>query len=238
MRCDSARHGERLYNFSSSASAFGSVTGASRCGNVYGPLNTRKDTKIFNATSAVRTAKSAFSKIKVDALTVSGQEALVFQPRVMAEVHEQTQLAIRCAEIIQDLRTVLVSQLRDRFDFKKYFFVANEIRTECLNQCTAAILQRLRWLRQKWNSLEFQLDLEALMINLLEKPAALILVNGKARPEDRVAFIFVNQFCFFFFSRHWCVSWAKTGGFKTAAPCSTARAEHPALSDRSQALCR
>ena len=136
MRCDSARHGERLYNFSSSASAFGSVTGATRCGNVYGPLNTRKDTKIFNATSAVRTAKSAFSKIKVDALTVSGQEALVFQPRVMAEVHEQTQLAIRCAEIIQDLRTVLVSQLRDRFDFKKYFFVANEIRTQCLYQCT------------------------------------------------------------------------------------------------------
>ena len=148
----------------------------------YGPLNTRKDTKTFNATSAVRTAKSAFSKIKVDRLTVSGQEALVFQPRVMADVHEQTELAIRCAEIIQDLRTVLVAQLRDRFDFKNYFFVANEIRTECLNQCTAAILQRLRWLRQKWNSLEFQLDLEALMINRLEKPAALISVNGKARP--------------------------------------------------------
>jgi hypothetical protein len=62
----------------------------------------------------------------------------------------------------------------------------------------------------KWNSLEFQLDLKALMINRLEKPAALISINGKARPENRVAFIFVNQFYLFLFSCHWCVSWAKT----------------------------
>jgi hypothetical protein len=34
------------------------------------------------------------------------------------------------------------------------------------------------------------------MIKRLEKPAALISINGKAGPDDRVAFIFVNQFCF------------------------------------------
>lgn len=62
----------------------------------------------------------------------------------------------------------------------------------------------------KWNSLEFQLNLKALMINRLEKSTVLISIDSKARPEDRVAFIFVNQFCFFFFSCHWCVSWAKT----------------------------
>ncbi len=105
---------------------------------------------------------------------------------------------------------MLIYQLGNCFDFNDDLVAANEIRTECLNQCAAAILQRLRWLRQKWNSLEFQLDLKALMINRLEKPAGLISINGKARPEDRVAFIFVNQFYLFFFSCHWRVSWAKT----------------------------
>lgn len=89
---------------------------------------------------------------------------------------------------------MLIYQLGNCFDFNNDLVIANEIRTECLNQCAAAILQRLQWLRQKWKSLEFQLDLKALMINRLEKPAALISINGKARAENRVAFIFVNQF--------------------------------------------
>jgi hypothetical protein len=147
-----------------------------------GPRNTRKDAK--------------FSEPQINSSLASGQETLVFQSRIMAEVNQQTQLATGCAEIIQDLRAVLIAQLRDRLDFENYFFVANEIRTEGLNQCAAAILQRLRWFRQKWNSLEFQLDLKALMINRLEKSAALISINGKARPEDRVAFVFVNQSVF------------------------------------------
>jgi len=58
----------------------------------------------------------------------------------------------------------------------------------------AAILQRLGWFGQKWNSLEFQLDFQALMMNRLEKPPAFISINGKVRADDRVAFIFVNQF--------------------------------------------
>ena len=129
-----------------------------------------------------------------------GQEALVFESRIMAEVHEQTQLATGCAEIVEELRPMLIYQLGNCFDLNDDLVIANEIRTECLNQCAAAILQRSRWFRQKWNSLELQLDLKALMINRLEKPAALISVNGKARAEDRVAFLLVNQFCFFFFS--------------------------------------
>jgi hypothetical protein len=92
-------------------------------------------------------------------------------------------LAVGCAEIIQDFRAVLIAQMRDRFDFENYFFVANEIRVECLNQCAAAILQRLRWFRPKWNSLKFHLDLQALMIDRLEKPAALISINDKAGPR-------------------------------------------------------
>lgn len=113
-------------------------------------------------------------------------------------------------EVINVLAFGAVYAEVNRLDLENYFLIAYKIRLECLNQCAAAVLQCLRWFRQKWNSLKFELDLQTLMINRLEKPAALISINGKARPDDRVAVIFVNQFCFFFLSCHWCVSWAKT----------------------------
>jgi hypothetical protein len=112
-----------------------------------GPRNTRKDAK--------------FSEPQINSSLASGQEALVFHSRVMAEVHEQTQLATGYAEIVEELRSMLIYQLGNCFDFNNDLVVANEIRTESLNQCAAAILQRLRWLRQKWNLLKLQLDLKA-----------------------------------------------------------------------------
>jgi predicted NUDIX family NTP pyrophosphohydrolase len=43
-----------------------------------------------------------------------------------------------------------------------------------------------------------------------ESRTAFMSIQGKARPEDRVAFSFVNQFYLLLFWCHWCVSWAKT----------------------------
>jgi hypothetical protein len=148
---------------------FVSITGASPAGDVLRPTK--------------HTKRREISEPEIDSSLASGQEALVFESRVMAEVHEQPQLATGCAEIVEKLRSMLIYQLGDCFDFNDDLVVANEIRTECLDQCAAAILQRLRWFRQKWNSLEFQLDFKALMINRLEKPASLISINGKARAE-------------------------------------------------------
>ena len=142
---------------------------------------------------AAGTKDAKFSELEIDSSLASGQEALVFHSRVMAEVHEETQLATGCAEIVDELRSMLIYQLGNCFDLNDDLVVANEIPTECLNQCAAAILQRLRWLRQKLNSLKLQLDLKAVMINCLEKSTALVSINGKARTEDRVALIFVNQ---------------------------------------------
>jgi hypothetical protein len=118
-----------------------------------GPRNTRKDAK--------------FSELEIGRFAVSGQEALVFNSRVMPEIDEQTQLAGGCAQIIQNLRAVLIAQIRNRLDLENYFSVADKIRVECLNQCAATVLQCLRWFRQKWNSLKFELDLQASII----KPA-------------------------------------------------------------------
>jgi hypothetical protein len=63
-----------------------STTGASRRAEVFcGPRNTRKDAK--------------FSEPEIDRFLASWQEALVFQSRIMAEVHEHTQLAITAVQI-------------------------------------------------------------------------------------------------------------------------------------------
>jgi len=117
----------------------------------------------------------------------------------MAEVHEQTQLAAGCAEIVEQLSSMFIYQLGNCFDFDDDLVVANEIRTEFLNQSATAVLQCLLWLREKWNPLEFQLNFQTLVVDRFVKTAALVLINGKTGPDDVIAFVLVNQFCFFFF---------------------------------------
>jgi len=46
---------------------------------------------------------------------------------------------------------------------------------------------------RKGNFLRFKFDLQALVINRFEEAAALLFVNGNARADDGVAFVFVNQ---------------------------------------------
>ena len=112
----------------------------------------------------------------------------------MAEVHEQAQFAARCAKIVQDLSAVFINQRGHRLDLDNDFFVANEIRGECLNECTSAILQCLRRFREKWNPLGFELNFQTFVIDRFEKTAALIFVDSKAGADDCVAFLLVNQF--------------------------------------------
>ncbi len=54
------------------------------------------------------------------------------------------------------------------------------------------IAARLRWFREKGNLLQLKFDFQALVIDRLEKAASLLCVNGKARADDGVAFVFVN----------------------------------------------
>ena len=120
----------------------------------------------------------------------------------MPEVHQQGQFAARGAEIVQDLSAVFINQRGHRLDLDNDFFIADEIRGKCLNECTPAILQRLRWFREKWNALGFELNFQTFVIYRFEKTAALIFVYSKAGADDGVAFRLVNQFSAFFFSCH------------------------------------
>jgi hypothetical protein len=120
----------------------------------------------------------------------------------MPGVHEEGQFAAGRAEIVQDLCAVVIAQRRRSFDFQDDFVIADQIRGKCLNECTPAILQRLRWFREKWNALGFELNFQTFVIYRFEKTAALIFVDSKACTDDCVAFLFVNQSRDFFFSCH------------------------------------
>src|SRR4030095_5273005 len=110
----------------------------------------------------------------------------------MPEVHEEGQFASGRAQIVQDLSAVFINQRGHRLDLDNDFFIADEIRGKCLNECTPAILQRLRWFREKWNALGFELNYQTFVIYRFEKTAALIFVDSKACTDDCVAFLFVN----------------------------------------------
>src|SRR5213080_295774 len=115
----------------------------------------------------------------------------------MYEVHEGCSFADGRAQIREDLSLVFVSQRGHRLDLDNDFFIADEIRGKCLNECTPAILQRLRWFREKWNALGFELNFQTFVIYRFEKTAALIFVDSKAGADDGIAFRFVDQFSTF-----------------------------------------
>ncbi len=86
-----------------------------------------------------------FSELEIDKLLISRQQSLVFHSRVVAEVYGQPQPAGGRAQIVQDLTAMFVNQRGHRLDLDDDFFIADEIRGKCLNECTPAILQSLRW---------------------------------------------------------------------------------------------
>src|SRR6476659_5488665 len=112
----------------------------------------------------------------------------------MPEVHQQGQFAARGAQIVQNLCAVVINQRGHRLDLDNDFFIADEIRGKCLNECTPAILQRLRWFREKWNAVGFELNFQTFVVYGFEKTAALVFVDSKAGANDGVAFRVVNQF--------------------------------------------
>ena len=70
---------------------------------------------------------------------------------------------------------MLIDQGGDGFDLDDDPIVANEVRGERLNESTPAILQSPRCLRLKWDSLQFQFDLQAFVVDRFVEPQPLFL---------------------------------------------------------------
>src|ERR1700704_2346878 len=110
---------------------------------------------------------------------LSGDEALVFQFGIVAEVYEQPEFTAGGTEIVQKLRAVLIDQCRNGFDFDNDPVVADEIGGERLKEGLVAISHGPRGLPPDWNALRFHLHFIALVVNGFEKAAAFLFVNGK-----------------------------------------------------------
>src|SRR6266480_4960870 len=90
---------------------------------------------------------------------------------------------------------MLVGQYEDRFQFDDNFFKADKIRRVTLRQNTPAVAEGERRFMNCWNSLIFEFDPQAFLINRLQKTTTLLVVNFETGADDRVALLLVNDFC-------------------------------------------
>ena len=89
---------------------------------------------------------------------------------------------------------MFVHERRGSFQLENNFAVANEIGLIRLQERASAIAQGQDWLRDGWDALMLELDLQTFLINWFEKPAALLVIYLEASANDRVTFFFVNDF--------------------------------------------
>lgn len=107
---------------------------------------------------------------------------------------------------------MLIDQSGKSLQLDDYFAETNEVRMVGLLQRSAAIAERERRLRDPGDVLMFEFDLQTLLINGFKKSAALIVINGKTRAHDRVAFLFEDNLKCFGIRVHSRDSRAKTSG--------------------------
>ena len=88
---------------------------------------------------------------------------------------------------------MFIDQRGDGFDFENDFIVTYEIRREGLNEGSTAILQGLRRFGEKRNSLQIEFNLQTLVIDRFEKATAFLLIDGKTRTDNGIAFFFPDQ---------------------------------------------
>src|SRR2546423_632800 len=124
------------------------------------------------------------------------RQPFVFEFGVMAEIDQQTHFEAGGVEVVDHLGAVLVSQRGHRLDLDDDFVVAHEVRLVLLFQRPSFVRQRQRLLRDKEDALHFKFDLQAFLINSLQKPTAFLFVHLEAGADDFVCFVFVEEFLY------------------------------------------
>src|SRR5271157_2375098 len=119
----------------------------------------------------------------------SENDSFIFQKRVVTKIDQESQPESRVPQIVVNLGAMFVAQLRHRFDFEDDLPEANEVRLVPMFQRPIFISQYKLSLRSERNSTKVEFDLQALLINRLQKLSSLDLINLKARPHDPITFI-------------------------------------------------
>jgi len=110
-------------------------------------------------------------------------DSLDLEFRVVTEVDEQSKLDFRRFEIVLHLGSVLIRQVLHGLEFEDDLLVADEVRLVSSSQRSGLVVECQRLLRDERNSLEAQLNLDALLIDRFQKPAALFPVYIETCPN-------------------------------------------------------
>src|SRR6266511_425315 len=112
---------------------------------------------------------------------------------MVSEVDEEPQTVASRFQVVVDLRTVFVIQVRNGLDLDDDLLKADEVRLVRLLQPPLLVSEGQLSLRQKWNSPQSEFNLKAFLVDGLQKSAAHFVVHLEASPEDHIRFLFEDQ---------------------------------------------
>jgi len=110
------------------------------------------------------------------------------------EVDEQAESISGCFEVVVDLGPMFVGKCGDGFDLDNDLPVAVEVRLVSLHEGPTFVCQLELRLGEERNAPQFEFDLEAFLVDRLEEPRALVVVDFETRPDDGVSLVFEKDF--------------------------------------------
>jgi hypothetical protein len=112
---------------------------------------------------------------------------------MVTEIDQQADPQAGCLEIIMDLGAVFISQPGHRFDLDDDLFETNKVRLITLPEGSAFVFRLEYGLSFERDSPLHQFQLKAFLKDCFEKSAALLFVHFKARTQQGMRFIGMNQ---------------------------------------------
>jgi hypothetical protein len=120
-------------------------------------------------------------------------DSFPFEFWVVAEVDEQAEFVSGGLEIVVDLRTVLIHQFFDGFQFQNDRVETDEVRFVFLFQRTFLVPQIEFDFRCTWNLQISEFEAEAFLVNRFHEPAAHLVVNFEASADDPVGLFLIDD---------------------------------------------
>lgn len=133
---------------------------------------------------------------------------------ICAKVDQQSELAVRDSEVIQNLSPVFIGESVHGFEFQNDLAETVNVRLVGLLDRLALVVNRQFLLRLEWNAAISKLPLKTLLVHLFVPGVAHLLVNVKHRALNGVHLIPIKQLVFH------RISSTDVSGFLDAFPCS------------------
>jgi hypothetical protein len=112
---------------------------------------------------------------------------------IVPEINEESDACSRGAEIVHKLGAVTIVDGFGCLDFQNHLAVTEEIRFIFFPKLPALVFQFKRRLHNKWNISDLEFNLQTLLINVFQKPAALLPINFETSAKNLIGLRFKDQ---------------------------------------------